>query len=786
MKTGGWNGWENVRGGLNFEDDVTFPRQVGARSGRDSTRPMTDSRRRRSWRHLDPFSAREQEKYGGHAIPSREFILGYLEERGVPLTQETLCQEWDIAEDWAVEALGRRLRAMARDGQLIRNRRQGYGLVAKMDLVRGRVIGHPEGYGFLAPDEGGEDLYISPRQMRQLLHGDRAVMRVAGIDARGRREGALVEVLERNTQRVVGRFFQEQGVGFVAPDNRRLSQDIVVPPEGQGDARQGQIVIVELVEQPTKHSRPIGRIREVLGDHMAPGMEVQIAIASHDIPAEWPDAVTAETAGLAPEVPESAREGRWDLRDLPLVTIDGVTARDFDDAVYCERRGQNWRLIVAIADVSWYVRPGSALDEEAQRRGNSVYFPDRVIPMLPEALSNGLCSLNPEVDRLCLACEMTISPAGRITRSRFVAAVMRSHARLTYDAVAAMLVAQDARIRRRYESLLPALENLYGVFRALQAAREQRGAIDFETQETIIEYGPDRKIERILPTERNDAHRLIEECMIAANVAAARFLQRHRIPGLYRVHEGPTPEKLDQLRRFLGELGLGLGGGDQPAPRDFARLLEQIQDRPDRHLLQTVMLRSLAQAEYRPDNGGHFGLALDAYTHFTSPIRRYPDLLTHRAIRHVLQGGRTETFTYDHAAMAHLGEQCSMTERRADEAVWDAVEWLKCEYMRDKVGEEYDGVVASVTAFGLFVELKDIYVQGLVHVTALRNDYYHFDPAGHRLRGERSGQVYRLGDPLRVRVMRVDLDERKIDFELVDTDRPRALPRSLRRRRKVL
>jgi len=747
---------------------------------------MTDKKRRHSWRHLDPFFDREQEKYGGRAIPSREFIFSYLEERGVPLTQEALCDEWDIAEEWAVEAVCRRLRAMERDGQLIRNRRQGYGLVAKMDLVKGRVIGHPEGYGFLAPDEGGADLYISPRQMRQLLHGDRVVMRVAGIDARGRREGALVEILERNTERVVGRFFQEQGVGFVAPDNRRLSQDIVVPPEGQGEARHGQIVIVELVEQPTKHSRPIGRIREVLGDHMAPGMEVQIAIASHDIPTEWPDVVMAETARLAPEVPESAKKGRWDLRDLPLVTIDGVTARDFDDAVYCERCGQNWRLIVAIADVSWYVGPGAALDDEAQRRGNSVYFPDRVIPMLPEALSNGLCSLNPEVDRLCLACDMTINPAGRITRSRFVAAVMRSHARLTYDAVAAMLVDQDSRIRRRYEPLLPHLENLYGVFRVLHAARERRGAIDFEAQETVIEYGPDRKIERILPTERNDAHRLIEECMIAANVAAARFLQRHRIPGLYRVHEGPTLEKLEKLRRFLGELGLGLGGGDKPAPRDFAMLLERIRGRPDFHLVQTVMLRSLAQAVYSPDNVGHFGLSLDAYAHFTSPIRRYPDLLAHRAICHVLQGGKTENFGYSHADMAQLGEQCSMTERRADEAVWDAVEWLKCEYMRDKVGEEYDGVVSSVTAFGLFVELKDVYVEGLVHVTALRNDYYHFDPGGHRLCGERSGQVYRLGDPLRVRVMRVDLDERKIDFELVEAGPQRRLRRGLRRRQKAI
>jgi ribonuclease R len=425
-------------------------------------------------------------------------------------------------------------------------------------------------------------------------------------------------------------------------------------------------------------------------------------------------------------------------------------------------------LLVAIADVSWYVRPVTALDREAQQRGNSVYFPDRVIPMLPETLSNGLCSLNPAVDRLCLVCDMTLDATGRIVRSRFVEAVMRSAARLTYDAVAAMLVERDERIRGEFSSLLPPLENLYELYQVLRTAREQRGAIDLDTQETVIEYGPDRKIERILPTERNDAHRLIEECMIAANVAAARFLQRHRLPTPYRIHAGPTLEKLEKLRGFLGELGLGLGGGDKPTPKDYAALLERVRDRPDRHLIQTVLLRSLAQAVYSPDNVGHFGLSLEAYTHFTSPIRRYPDLLVHRAIRHLLRGGKAKDFSYSHKEMVNLGEHCSMTERRADEAVWDAVEWLKCEFMLDKVGEMFDGIVTAVTAFGLFVELKEVFVEGLVHVTALRNDYYHFDPVGHRLRGERSGRVYRLGDALRVRLTRVDLDERKIDFDLVD------------------
>jgi ribonuclease R len=742
-------------------------------------------RKRGSWRQLDPFLAREQEKYG-RASPSREFILQYLEERGMPLTLAELCAEWRLEDDWEIEALSRRLRAMERDGQLIRNRREGYGPVAKMNLVTGRVIGHPEGHGFLIPDEGGDSLFLSPRQMRKLLHGDRAVARVIGVDYRGRREGAVVEVIERNTETVVGRFCEERGACFVIPDNKRINQDIIVPPDGRGEAQAGQIVIVELIEQPSPHRRPLGRVKEVLGEHMAPGMEVRIAIASHGIPVEWPEAVEDEARQHGESVPESAKQGRWDLRATPLVTIDGITARDFDDAVYCEQRGNNWRLLVAIADVSWYVRPGTALDREARKRGNSVYFPDRAIPMLPEALSNGLCSLNPEVDRLCLVCEMTLNAEGRIVRSRFAEAVMRSHGRLTYDTVAAIVADRNARVRAQYAALAPHLDRLHALYQRLRATREQRGAMDFDTQETVIEYSADRKIERILPTERNDAHRLIEECMIAANVAAARFLQRQKLPGLYRIHEGPTEDRLNKLRAFLGELGLGLGGGEKPSPVDYTRLLERVRDRPDAHLIQTVMLRSLAQAVYSPGNVGHFGLALDAYAHFTSPIRRYPDLQVHRAIRHALNGGKVADFPYNHAELVGLGEHCSMTERRADEAVRDAVEWLKCEYMLDKVGQVFDGIITGVTGFGLFVELRGVFVEGLVHVTALRNDYYHFDPVGHRLHGERSGQVYRLGDGLRVRVTRVDLDERKIDFEPVERDRaePGRRGRAPRRRRK--
>jgi ribonuclease R len=745
----------------------------------------------------DPFAEREAGKYET-PIPSREFIMSVLTDAGRLMTREDLGTAFGLHRDEDIEALRRRLRAMERDGQLLRNRRGGYGLVDRMDMVRGRVIGHPDGFGFLVPEEGGEDLFLAPRQMRQVMNGDRVVAHVVGIDQRGRREGAIVEVLERNTHNVVGRIYFESGISFVVPDHKRLTQDIRIPPQEAGGARHGQFVTVEIIEQPNKRSGPVGRVVEVLGDHMAPGMEIDVAMRAHEVPHAWPDAVENEIQDLADKVSPAAKRNRVDLRELPMVTIDGVDSRDFDDAVYCKRTPRGWKLIVAIADVSHYVKPGTALDNEAYLRGNSVYFPERVIPMLPEILSNGLCSLNPKVDRLCMACEMTVDNQGKVLRSRFMEAVMRSHARLTYDEVAAMLVDRDEKTLDKYAPLLDSLEELYSLYKAFRKLREQRGAIDFETTETRIVFGADRKIERIVPVLRNDAHKIIEECMIAANVCTARFLNRHKLPTLYRVHEGPQADKLTYLREFLGELGLSLGGGEKPQAGEYAKLLKKIQTRPDAHLIQTVMLRSLSQARYSPDNVGHFGLSHDEYLHFTSPIRRYPDLLVHRAIRHQLRnealkkskgngskaGGdgaqapaaktvRLAKFPYSQSDMTALGEHCSVTERRADDATRDAVDWLKCEYMLDKVGEDYDGIVSSVTSFGIFVELKDIYVEGLVHITALHNDYYHFDPAGHRLRGERTGKVYRLGDEVSVKVVRVNLDDRKIDFELAEAEQHR-------------
>jgi len=716
----------------------------------------------------DPHRQREAKKYE-NPIPSREYILETLTQHGAPMGFQEAADALGLKDEEDLTALERRLGAMVRDGQLVRNRREAYCLVNKRDLVAGRIIAHPDGFGFVKPDEGGDDLYLYPKEMRTVFHGDRVVARVTGRDRRGRLEGSVVEILERTTTSVVGRLYSESGVGLVVPDNKRMTHDIIIPSDRLMQAEQGQIVVAEITDQPTKRTPPIGRIMEVVGDHMGPGMETDIAIRAHDLPVEWPEAVTAEIATLGEEVPEAAKAGRTDLRELPLVTIDGADARDFDDAVYCERKPKGWKLLVCIADVSSYVTPDSALDQEALKRGNSVYFPDRVIPMLPEVLSNGLCSINPDVDRLCMACELYVNREGRVTRSRFFEAVMRSHARLTYDQVAAMLDEADAALAEQFETVLPHLQELHALFEALHGARAKRGAIDFDTTETKFVFNESRRIARIEPVRRNDAHRIIEECMLAANVAAARLFERKKMPALYRIHETPNEEKLSDLREFLGELGLNLPGGNKPTAQDYATLLDSVTGRPDAHLIQTVLLRSMRQAMYSSDNVGHFGLAYDAYTHFTSPIRRYPDLIVHRVIKHILAGGTAADLDYSKPELQQIADVCSGTERRADDATRDAESWLKCEYMRDKLGEEFDGTITSVQGFGIFVELDEIYTDGLVHITALDNDYYHFDPVGHRLTGERTGQVYRLGDRLRVQVAAVNLDERKIDFVLAQS-----------------
>ncbi len=761
---------------------------------------MTEHDRTEHWTDRDPFSAREKEKYG-NPVPSREYILQTLTEQGKPLAHPAVCDAMQVFEEESRESVLFRLKAMCRDGQLISNRKDQFGLIEHMGLIKGRVIGHRDGFGFVKPDEGGSDLFISPRQMRQVYDGDRVLVQEAGKDHKGRREGKLVDVLERGTHKLVGRFQSRGGFGYLVPENQRITQELAVVANEHGPAYEhGQLVIAEVVRQPGKRELGQARITEVLGDHLAPGMEITVAIHNYDIPSEWPQAVQDEISAYGPEVTEASKAGRVDLRHLPLVTIDGEDAKDFDDAVYAEtKKGGGWRLWVAIADVSSYVRPGTELDTEGLSRGNSVYFPEFVVPMLPELLSNGLCSLNPHVDRLAMVCEMTVSEAGNLSGYRFFEAVIQSHARLTYTTVGKILTEADSaegqQLRSEHAALVPHLETLYGLYGSLRKARQARGAIDFETTETRIMFDAERKIEQIVPVERNDAHKLIEECMLCANVATARFLQKLELPALYRVHDGPKEQKLVNLRGFLSEQGLNLGGGDKPEPKDYLLLSEQITDRPDRHLIQTMMLRSMSQAVYSPDNHGHFGLAFTAYTHFTSPIRRYPDLLVHRIIRSALHSDRQDrallraddhqpdpafAVQYEMAQVLELGEHCSMTERRADDATRDVMAWLKCEYMSNHVGGEFDGVVAAVTGFGLFVELENVFVEGLIHITGLPSDYYQFDAGKQRLIGERTRKVYRLGDRLRVRVARVDLDERKIDFELLSAEKRKRAPKTVR------
>lgn len=714
---------------------------------------------------IDPYAEREAQKYE-HPIPSREFILEFLAERGRPATHKQVIRELKLMPEQE-EAMRRRLIAMTRDGQLHQNRRGAYGILSKMELIAGRVISHKDGFGFVVPDEGGEDLFVNARQMRMVFHGDRVLARLSNIDYRGRREATIVEVIERATNELVGRLFYESGTTFVEPANPRITQEILIPPTETLGAKQGQMVVVAITLQPTLKSRPMGKVVEILGDHMAPGMEIEVAIRNHSLPYVWPEEVLREAKKFPSDVLDEELKGRKDLRHLPFVTIDGEDAKDFDDAVYCEsRQKKGWVLYVAIADVSHYVSPHSALDKEAFVRGNSVYFPKQVIPMLPESLSNELCSLNPFVNRLTMVCEMTITPAGKISRYRFCEAVIRSHARLTYTQVNAMVVLRDEALSKKFADLLPHLQELFVLYRILHKARVHRGAIDFDLPETKIIFGKNRKIERIVPLIRNDAHRMIEECMLCANISAAHFLLENDSQSLFRVHEGPSVERLQILKQFLTEVGLKLPGRSaKPTPRDYAQLLTQITGRADAHLIQTVLLRSLSQAVYSMENKGHFGLAFDAYTHFTSPIRRYPDLIVHRLIRQVLQ---RKTRQKKDPAFEKLGEHCSMTERRADEATREVMNWLKCEFMLDKVGEEFKGVISGVTGFGFFVELADIYAEGLVHLSTLPNDYYRFDALKHTIYGERSGRRFRLGDSIKVQVARVNLDECQIDFVLVE------------------
>ncbi len=719
------------------------------------------------WRRADSRQASEAERYE-KPIPSREYLLEVLTQAGAPLTADSLAETLKLRDRGLRLALDKRLAAMVRDGQLLRNRRDKYLLIDRVALRTGRVVGHRDGFGFLIPDDGSDDAFLPPGQMRAVMHGDRVAVRIVGLDARGRKQGEIVEVLERKTHQVAGRFHLEHGIGFVESDNRRISQRVIIPSKDRAGAVDGSLVVAEIVEPPSRYSEAVGRISRVLPEEGVAQTAVELAIASHQLPHEFPAAVVREARKYGKTVDAAGLGRRIDLRAVPLVTIDGEDARDFDDAVFAEPTRGGWRLLVAIADVSHYVRPGSALDAEARERATSVYFPNRVLPMLPEQLSNHLCSLMPAVDRACLVAELAVSRDGKVTRAKFFAALMRSHARLTYSRAAAALIDRAVDVRAELSApVLGSLESLYDVYRAFRRRREERGALDFESAEVKVVVGEDGHVADLRSYPRNDAHRLIEECMIAANVEAARFLKKHGMPALFRVHAQPDEDRIVELKRFLGTRGLLLETEGDLDPLKLAKLLKQVQERPDAALLESMIIRSLAQAVYQPENIGHFGLALDAYAHFTSPIRRYPDLLVHRAIRHALENGTADNFEHPAKEMETFGQECSMRERRADEAARDVVAFLKCEFMRDRLGQTFPGVVTGVTDFGLFVQLQGLQVDGLVHVANLGRDYFRYEEDRKALVGERSGERYTLGDVLTVKVARVDPSERKIDFELV-------------------
>ncbi|HEY6643413.1 ribonuclease R [Povalibacter sp.] len=716
-----------------------------------------------------PAKIRKSARPAAAARPDTTFaVASALTQAGTPLQFDELAVRVGATTPPKRKRLEAQLAGLLHAGEIVKNRRDEYCQRERLTLTIGTVSGHRDGHGFVHPDDRSAPIILTYRQMREVMHGDRVAVRVSGVDHRGRPEGTVVEVLERGTSEIVGRLYDELGISFVVPDNPRIGHRVLVPRERLGDAHAGQVVLVKVIEQPSKTAQPLGHVVRVLGEHAAPGMETEIAIHSHGLPFEFPVEAVAQAEDYGHAVSTAAKRGREDLREVGLVTIDGEDARDFDDAVWCEAVRGGWRLIVAIADVASYVSSGSALDQEAQHRGTSVYFPNRVLPMLPEALSNGLCSLNPKVDRLCLCCEMRVNAQGKVTRSRFFEGLMSSKARLTYTKVAAWLANPNAAADPDVVANGATLRNLHDLFLALHAARLQRGALEFDAPELKVRFDTDGRISAFVEQPRNDAHRLIEECMISANVEAAKFLRKHKIPALYRVHGRPDEERLEKLREFLRGFAIELPRDRELEPQDLNAVLQGIVGNEEAHLIQTVVIRSMQQASYQPENIGHFGLALAEYAHFTSPIRRYPDLLVHRGIRHVLRGGDVSSFEYNPVRMAELGQQTSFTERRADEATRDAMSWLKCQYMQDKIGEEFDALVTGVVDFGLFVQAKGLQIDGLLHVSALGSDYFSRDKSGYRLVGARSGRVFRLGDHLRVRLINVIIDERKIDFELAE------------------
>ncbi len=653
-------------------------------------------------------------------------------------------------------ALGMRLKAMVRDGQLIQNKKLKYEIDRYSELVSGSVLAHRDGYAFVRPESGGADIYLGQKEARCVFHGDTVLVKLIGKDKKSRPSGKLVEVLERGATEFIGEYFEEKSVAYVKAKDRRISQKIVLKQK-LADVVNGALVNVVIVTQPTRVSGPIGEVNEVLGDALSPSGEVDLVIRKHQLPYKWSKPVVTEVTKIARHIEETEFATRRDLRDLAFVTIDGADAQDFDDAVFVQSAAGNKKLYVAIADVSHYVLPDSFIDNEARDRGTSVYFPDRVVPMLPEELSNGICSLVPNEDRLVLVCEMVVTPAGKIISSEFYSGIICSHARLIYEDVQDWLDGDEHALGTTSLAAKNNLLGLYQVFDSFKKAKDRRGALEIGTVEPKFTLNSRGEIENIEASVRVDAHKIIEECMIAANTVAANFLLEKNSNSLFRVHELPGEEKVQALTAFLKLMGINLGVTEKLESRHYASVLKVAKDRKERRVIETMVLRSLKLAAYSEKNSGHFGLGLDSYTHFTSPIRRYPDLMVHRAIK---SGGATQ----DKKDVEELALQCSNFERRAELASRDVIAYLKCQYMRDKIGEEFSGLVTATTDFGLFVELADIFIEGLVHVTSLPSDYYIYSEGAHSLRGRKSGAIFSLGQLLKVVVSGVSVDERKIDL----------------------
>jgi ribonuclease R len=716
-------------------------------------------------RSSDPFLNREKENYQ-NPIPSRELILEVMNDHGVPIPKKELIKKLEITND-EYPFFEKRIGAMARQGQILINRKDILCISKKLNLIPGKIMGHPDGFGFLIPEDTSlQDVFISPKEMSKVFHNDEVMVQVTGLDKKGRQEGVIVEILSRGNSIIVGRVIQNHGVTIVRAEDKRISQDILVPYHQDMNAQPGQVVEVEMTTQPDFRTKPMGQITKIIGNYSDSGIEIEIALRKHHLPHEFSKDAIKESVSFKDEILVSDHKDHVDLTKLDFVTIDGETAKDFDDAVFAEKAESNMRLFVAIADVSSYVSFNSKLDKEALSRGNSVYFPRRVIPMLPEKLSNGLCSLNPQVNRLTMVCEMLIDNEGLVSEFKFYPAIIFSKARLTYTIAHKILYENDDDLTKKYSHILTNLKNLKKVYDLLSKQREKRSAIEFDSVETTINFNEDGKIDSIQPVHRNEAHKIIEECMLAANVSAAKFLLKENSPAIYRNHESPKEEKLELLKNYIAEFGLKLGGGQKPSAKDYSALLQSIRSRPESQMLQTMILRSMQQAVYETKNKGHFGLAYDTYTHFTSPIRRYPDLIVHRAIKEKLK--RKELRVKD---LEGIAKQCSTTERRADEASRDVEDWLKCYFMKDRLGDVFSGTISSVTGFGVFVSLDEIYIEGLIHVTDLGNDYYVFNKSKHALIGERSGKSFGMGDRVKIKVAKIDMELSRIDLILIDSNK---------------